>query len=958
MNRYYLILMVVLCILSPTAGAAAVAQVSVSVSPDTIQAGGTGQVLVTVMHERFSYTSDTRDSPRAQPLPGATVTLSTTAAGITFSPSSGKTDSQGRFTSTLYASPAASGSIAAHAVAEIPGDYRGEGTGTVTILEVTTRTTVPPQETNRPPVADLSVDTYAGTAPLAVRFDGMQSHDPDGAVASYAWDFGDGEGDEGYVVTHTYQGEGTYTASLVVTDNLGLSSGYARQVIVVSAGTNPDSGGKTDIGEHQVQTAVPEKAGIARPFRILQMSAAGHSDKELDLNHDNRLTSDDTRLALNDLLTSRKKTRSCVYTPAAAANYTKEEWDRKCLWEPEPVLKNWTLQFKKSNLDSQITAGLAKITKADLGALQKKYSAGSSHPVPSFLSEFSTLNGMNRVWSEMAAQNLASSLAQGKTSPVITRVRDASDLPKDTLPSTYPVKEIALPKSGTGSVRENQPSASVGMLKPTKKTDEEYRQNDPSRATLRKMGLDYWQVPAEFQENYIIEGSYAIIEGRDLGICPQSGPLEKGDNIVCNVTLKWQKSNEFFSTDSEAINDNIGSIDLLPATGDWKTSWNSYGIGVWIPHSVELPRSGKMTIDIERKKVTCKYTGECTNCPAYVPDNIAKGLYCTGEPEILTSGSHDVFLVKDMPGFSGIYSDPMYTGEDVVNGGDLLITGTNFGDTPGKVEVVLDQPFEAYALAEPYQKLSPPSLMPPDGRQVPVIVTQWSNSSIRLKIQNIRANFGNQDGKILVTKNGTPTPSFTSVTFGPRWEMHQISGEKFFSPSPERQEGLIHERVNNMYVVQHDPRCADWDIISGTEGDDRFFSGKPLPPNLKVKRIFFMHAQPGYDEVEYILEWVNREYGLLTFDPVTWIKFLADAIAKLADDKCGSYLAKIWNWESWWDSGTLYHKVAPVDFEKDPSQIYVHWENTCWEISPFEDKNVAYTISFIVEYPEGVDAGA
>jgi hypothetical protein len=193
--------------------------------------------------------------------------------------------------------------------------------------------------------------------------------------------------------------------------------------------------------------------------------------------------------------------------------------------------------------------------------------------------------------------------------------------------------------------------------------------------------------------------------------------------------------------------------------------------------------------------------------------------------------------------------------------------------------------------------------------------------------------------------------------FGPRWDIRQISGEKFASLSTERQTGLISEEVNHMFIVQHDPRCKDWYIISGTEGDDTFFTKETLPPNLKVRRIFFLHTQPDTDDVAYTFEWAQREYGLLTFDLETWITFIADTLAKLIDDKCGSYLAKIWNWESMWDSGTLYHKVPPVDFEKDPSQIFVHWENTCWSMSPFEDKNVAYTITFIVEFPEGVDVG-
>jgi PKD repeat protein len=247
MNRNHLLLLVIFCILLPTAGAAAVAQVSVSVSPDTIPSGGTGQILVTVTHERISYTSDTRDSLSTRPLPGATVTLSTPAAGITFSPSSGKTDSQGRFSSTLSASPFASGNLPVLAVAEIPGDYRGEGTGTVIILPVTTPITVPLQETNQPPVASLAVDTYAGTVPLTVFFDGRQSSDPDGAIRSYSWDFGDQTTGTGYVVYHTYEYSGSYPASLRVTDDQGRESDPVMLSIMVKENAVADLDSEKEI---------------------------------------------------------------------------------------------------------------------------------------------------------------------------------------------------------------------------------------------------------------------------------------------------------------------------------------------------------------------------------------------------------------------------------------------------------------------------------------------------------------------------------------------------------------------------------------------------------------------------------------------------------------------------------------------------------------------------------------
>jgi len=56
-----------------------------------------------------------------------------------------------------------------------------------------------------------------------VTFDASESYDPDGTIVSYEWEFGDGATGTGMVTAHSYDTEGSYTITLQVTDDDGLS---------------------------------------------------------------------------------------------------------------------------------------------------------------------------------------------------------------------------------------------------------------------------------------------------------------------------------------------------------------------------------------------------------------------------------------------------------------------------------------------------------------------------------------------------------------------------------------------------------------------------------------------------------------------------------------------------------------------------------------------------------------
>ena len=91
---------------------------------------------------------------------------------------------------------------------------------------------------NQPPVAVASANPENGNAPLTVQFSSAGSSDPDGAVSTYAWDFGDGNTSSEANPSHTYTAPGTYDAVLVVTDNNGATGNASVTINVAQVSQN------------------------------------------------------------------------------------------------------------------------------------------------------------------------------------------------------------------------------------------------------------------------------------------------------------------------------------------------------------------------------------------------------------------------------------------------------------------------------------------------------------------------------------------------------------------------------------------------------------------------------------------------------------------------------------------------------------------------------------------------
>jgi DNA/RNA endonuclease G (NUC1) len=78
------------------------------------------------------------------------------------------------------------------------------------------------ESNTQPPIGAISGPAGSIAEGDAATFSAAASLDPNGTIASYEWDFGDGATGSGLSVTHTFTQDGTFQVRLTVTDNDGL----------------------------------------------------------------------------------------------------------------------------------------------------------------------------------------------------------------------------------------------------------------------------------------------------------------------------------------------------------------------------------------------------------------------------------------------------------------------------------------------------------------------------------------------------------------------------------------------------------------------------------------------------------------------------------------------------------------------------------------------------------------
>ena len=138
----------------------------------------------------------------------------------------------------------AEGAVVAHKF-NIPGTYRPtlkvtDSAGLTNQTNTPVLVNAPPADVSEPvaeenqkPVASFTATPTTGKALLDVELDASASNDPDGAISSYVWNFGDGTSESGVSVQHTFAEIADYIVTLTVTDDKGETAVSSQTISVL-----------------------------------------------------------------------------------------------------------------------------------------------------------------------------------------------------------------------------------------------------------------------------------------------------------------------------------------------------------------------------------------------------------------------------------------------------------------------------------------------------------------------------------------------------------------------------------------------------------------------------------------------------------------------------------------------------------------------------------------------------
>ncbi len=217
----------------PLTGPSELAQsIAISVSPDVLPQDGASQSFITV----------TARDANSRPIRNLTMRTETRVGGLpvdfgVLSARNVVTGSDGRATLVYTAPPSPAVSPDSFLVVDVVvtpfgNDYNNSNSRSAAIRLVPQGTVIPPGDL----VAEFSISPASAVDHQTVLFDASASR---GSIASYEWNFGDGERDTGRTVDHDYETPGTYVVRLTVIDPYGRTATKSQSLTVGAQTAKP-----------------------------------------------------------------------------------------------------------------------------------------------------------------------------------------------------------------------------------------------------------------------------------------------------------------------------------------------------------------------------------------------------------------------------------------------------------------------------------------------------------------------------------------------------------------------------------------------------------------------------------------------------------------------------------------------------------------------------------------------
>jgi PKD repeat protein len=208
-----------------------------------------------------------------------------------------------------------------------------------------------------------------------VHFDASSSHDPDGSIVGYHWNFGDGTNATDVTLDHAYAHNGTFTVTLTVVDDDDAS---ASSTTIMNVLNRPDVG---------VLNAVPSKTVLGQGYTLkinVTVTNSGDVVETFNVTVYAGTTPVDTKTIALLAGTSTSVTFTWNSSGFARQNYTMWAYAWPLPGETDFADNNFTDRSVLVTIAGDVTGPYGtpdgKVDMRDIGALVTRYLTTPSSP--------------------------------------------------------------------------------------------------------------------------------------------------------------------------------------------------------------------------------------------------------------------------------------------------------------------------------------------------------------------------------------------------------------------------------------------------------------------------------------------------------------------------------------------------------------------------------------------------